>query len=58
MKQLSVATAEGILVLVFDSIVLLLTVAKTWQLHQQWKALSNSWRTSLSAVILHDGLFD
>jgi len=49
------ATAEGILALVFHSIVLL-TAAKTWRLHRQWRAVSSGWQTSLAAVLLHDAI--
>lgn len=49
-------TAEFILVLAFDTIVVILTIAKTWRLYRQWKAVSSDWQTSLTAVLLHDGI--
>ncbi len=52
----SVETTEDILVLVFDSMVFALTIAKTWQLYRQWSAISSDWKTSLPAVLLHDGV--
>lgn len=55
MNQFPVDTTQDILVLAFDSIVFILTIAKTWQLYRQWRAISKKWRTSLSAVLLHDG---
>ncbi len=56
MSHFPVDTVEDVLVAVFDSIVFVLTIAKTWQLYQQWKAISNNWTTSLAAILLHDGL--
>ncbi len=56
MNQFPVETAEYILVLAFDSIVFILTIAQTWQLYRQWKAISKDWQTSLAAVLLHDGV--
>lgn len=57
-NRFPVDTAECILVLVFDSLVLVLTIAKTWQLYQQWRKTSENWQTSLAAVLLHDGVLD
>jgi len=49
-------TADGFLVLAFDSEVFALTIAKTWQLYQQCKMVSRNWRSNLAAVLLHDGI--
>ncbi len=57
MKQFAVAVTQNILIITFDTVVFLLTIAKTWQLYRQWRAISMNWRTSLTAVLLHDGLF-
>ncbi len=56
MNHFPVDTAENVLVLAFDSIVFTLTIAKTWQLYRQWREISRNWRTSLAAVLLHDGM--
>ncbi len=58
MNQFSVEAIIDILVIVFDTLVFVLTIFKTWQLYKQCKAISKDWRTSLTAVLLHDGLFD
>ncbi len=55
--RLVVDVADDILAVAFDSLVFILTVSKTWQLYQQWREISKNWRASLTAVLLHDGLF-
>ncbi len=57
MKLLIVFPVESILVIVFDTIVFVLTIARTWQLYKEWRSISSDWQKSLSAVLLHDGVF-
>ncbi len=49
--------AETILVLVFDTIVFILTIYKTWSLFKEWKAITKHWKDSLASVLIHDGVF-
>lgn len=53
----AVDVAEACLVLVFDTLVFILTIAKTWQLFKEYRAITKHWKDSLSAVLIRDGLF-
>lgn len=57
MNLFSVEVAHSIIFLVFDTIIFILTIAKTWQLFKEWRAITEHWWNSLAAVLIRDGLF-
>lgn len=57
MKPLIVFVVEAILVVVFDTMVFTLTIARTWKLYKEWRSISSDWQNRLTAVLLHDGVF-
>ncbi len=56
MMLLIVNVVASMLVVVFDTIVFILTIAKTWKLYMEWKSISIDWQKNLYAVLLHDGM--
>ncbi len=55
-KLFAVYVAILISVLVFDTIVFILTISKTWHLFKEWRAITKHWKDSLTAVLICDGL--
>ncbi len=49
--------AESILVLVFNTIVFFLTIAKTWKLFKDLRVTTKHWNDTFTAVVIRDGLF-
>ena len=51
-----VAETELVLILVFETIVVFLTVWKTWQFVRSWVGEMGTWKGSIATVVLSDGL--